>query len=64
VKDERTFVAVGLLTQNDLDLLGSGFRTAFPVEQCAVFDELLRRIDDAEAEAEASAKMNASRQAD
>lgn len=41
------FVAVGLLTQRDLDVLGSGFRRAFPLNDTADFAPLLRRIDEA-----------------
>jgi hypothetical protein len=29
------FVAVGLLTRRDLDVLGSGFRRAYPLDQTA-----------------------------
>jgi hypothetical protein len=41
-------VAVGLLTQRDLRLLGPTFDRAWPVEETPSFDELLRAIDDAE----------------
>jgi hypothetical protein len=41
-------VAVGLLTQRDLDTLGEGFKRAFPIEETHGFDELLRAIDDAD----------------
>ncbi|WP_230481456.1 hypothetical protein [Sphingomonas sp. Leaf21] len=41
-------VAVGLLTQRDLDVLGSGFRRSFPVEEDAAFDDLLRALDSIE----------------
>jgi hypothetical protein len=41
------FVAVGLLTQRDLDVLGSGFRRAFPLKNDDDFAHLLRRIDEA-----------------
>jgi hypothetical protein len=40
------FVAVGLLTQRDLDVLGSGFRRAFPLTDSADFAPLLKRIDE------------------
>lgn len=46
--DRQNYVAVGLLTQTDLELLGSSFRTAIPVTEVAAFDDLLRAIDDAE----------------
>jgi hypothetical protein len=45
--DER-IVAVGLLTQRDLNLLGPTFDRAWPVEEAPAFDELLRAIDQAE----------------
>jgi hypothetical protein len=44
----RDVVAVGLLTQRDLDLLGSGFRRAIPLDGAGDFDDLLARIDEAE----------------
>ena len=45
------FVAVGLLTQRDLDVLGSGFHRAFPLTDTADFAPLLKRIDEAVAQA-------------
>jgi hypothetical protein len=42
------FVAVGLLTQRDLDVLGSGFRRAFPLQPTTDFTSLLKRIDEAD----------------
>jgi hypothetical protein len=41
-------VAVGLLTQQDLTLLGPTFERAWPVEDVSQFDDLLRAIDEAE----------------
>ena len=41
-------VAVGLLTQRDLDALGAGFTRAFPVDHTDCFGELLRAIDEAD----------------
>lgn len=46
-KPER-IVAIGLLTQHDLDLLGAGFRRAFRADESPCFDELLGAIDRAE----------------
>ena len=43
-------VAVGLLTQNDLNALGEGFTRAFPVDETPCFGELLRAIDEADRE--------------
>ncbi len=40
------FVAVGLLTRRDLDVLGSGFRRAYPLDETTDFSELLQRIDE------------------
>ena len=42
------FVAVGLLTRRDLDVLGSGFRRAFPLNNTTDFTALLAQIDQAE----------------
>lgn len=42
-------VAVGLLTQRDLDVLGSGFRRSFPVHEDTAFDDLLQALDSIEA---------------
>lgn len=42
------FVAVGLLTRRDLDVLGSGFRRAFPLTATTDFTYLLSRIDEVE----------------
>jgi hypothetical protein len=47
-KNRRSIVAVGLLTQRDLDILGSGFRRAIPLTVPGEFDELLSAIDEAE----------------
>ena len=41
-------VAVGLLTQADLDVLGSTFERAWPVEEAPSFQELLSAIDEAD----------------
>nr|WP_184089587.1 hypothetical protein [Sphingomonas xinjiangensis] len=42
-------VAVGLLTNRDLERLGSGFRRCFPVSDDQKFEDLLRAIDEADA---------------
>ncbi len=42
-------VAVGLLTQRDLDVLGTGFRRSFPVRQDTAFDDLLHALDSIDA---------------
>jgi hypothetical protein len=41
-------VAVGLLTQRDLNLLGPTFERAWPVDEAPSFDELLHAIDEAD----------------
>lgn len=41
-------VAIGLLTQHELELLGQGFDRAFPVDDGLVFEDLLRAIDEAD----------------
>ncbi|MFL6759549.1 hypothetical protein [Sphingomonas sp.] len=41
-------VAVGLLTQRDLSLLGPSFDRVWPVEDTPSFNELLRAIDQAD----------------
>ena len=38
-------VAVGLLTQRDVEVLGVGFRRLFPLEGNESFDDLLEQLD-------------------
>jgi hypothetical protein len=45
---QERIVAVGLLTKQDLSLLGPAFDRAWPVEEAPSFNELLRAIDDAD----------------
>jgi len=47
---EQHIVAVGLLTNQDLELLGNTFKRLWPIENAPAFTELLRAIDDADAE--------------
>jgi hypothetical protein len=47
--DER-IVAVGLLTQRDVDLLGPTFQRLWPVEKAPCFPDLVRAIDEADRE--------------
>ena len=49
VHHERIF-AVGLLTQNDVRLLGPTFDRLWPVENAPCFYELLEAIDEADRE--------------
>jgi hypothetical protein len=41
-------VAVGLLTRNDLDVLGPNFTRVWPVDQTPCFEGLLQAVDDAD----------------
>ena len=43
-------VAVGLLTQREVELLGHGFSRLWPVDDSPCFTELLQAIDDADRE--------------
>ena len=47
--DPERIIAVGLLTQRDVDLLGPTFERLWPVEEAPGFAELLRAIDEADA---------------
>ncbi len=46
--DQDRIVAVGLLTQQDLTLLGPTFTRLWPVENAPEFDDLIRAIDEAD----------------
>ncbi len=43
-------VAVGLLTQRDLDILGQGLKHVWPLDPTPCFEDLLRAIDEADRE--------------
>lgn len=43
-------VAVGLLTQREVELLGHGFSRLWPVDESPCFGDLLQRIDEADRE--------------
>ena len=47
--DDR-IVAVGLLTQRDVQTLGPSFDRLWPVDEVPCFSELLRAIDEADRE--------------
>ena len=47
--DDR-IVAIGLLTERDLSVLGPTFDRAWPVEEAPDFNQLLRAIDEADRE--------------
>ena len=42
---EDRIVAVGLLTQRDLDALGTRFHRLFPIERDDSFDDLVAQLD-------------------
>lgn len=42
-------VAVGLLTERDLEVLGTGFTRAFPVKELSGFEDVLAQLDRIEA---------------
>jgi hypothetical protein len=46
--ESSQIVAIGLLTQYELELLGQGFDRAFPINDELVFEDLLRAIDEAD----------------
>ncbi|HVJ01915.1 MAG TPA: hypothetical protein VM662_07000 [Sphingomonas sp.] len=50
MKDNKRIVAVGLLTEFDLERLGAGFSRAWPVDSAPCFGELLAQIDAADRE--------------
>lgn len=41
-------VAVGLLTQREVELLGHGFSRLWPVDKTPCFTDLIKAIDDAD----------------
>ena len=41
-------VAVGLLTQREVEMLGHGFTRLWPVDETPCFAELIRAIDEAD----------------
>ena len=43
-------VAVGLLTQREVELLGHGFSRLWPVDKTPCFTDLIQAIDDADQE--------------
>lgn len=47
---KRQIVAVGLLTEHELQLLGAGFSRAWPIDDTPCFGGLLAAIDEADRE--------------
>jgi hypothetical protein len=52
MEEAERIVAVGLLTEHDLNVLGTGFRRAFRIDDAHDFEDLLAAIDAAEKRAE------------
>ena len=52
-------IAVGLLTQQDVDLLGQGFSRLWPVDETPCFADLLQAIDDSDRELQKKPEMKA-----
>ena len=55
---EERIVAVGLLTNQDLELLGNTFKRLWPIENAPAFTELLEAIDQADAELASRSKKS------
>jgi hypothetical protein len=51
---EDRIVAVGLLTEREIQLLGHGFTRLWPVDETPCFTDLIRAIDEADRELRAS----------
>ena len=45
--DDDPFVAVGLLTETNIRMLGTSLRQVFPIPHDSKFDDLVRALDDA-----------------
>jgi hypothetical protein len=45
---QERIVAIGLLTQREVSLLGPAFDRLWPVEEAPHFNEMLRAIDEAD----------------
>lgn len=45
---ERQIIAIGLLTQRDLNLLGPSFEHVWPIDEAPCFSGLLQAIDEAD----------------
>ena len=45
---KERIVAVGLLTQREVELLGHGFSRLWPVDETPCFEDLLQAIDEAD----------------
>jgi hypothetical protein len=45
---DQRIVAVGLLTQREVELLGHGFSRLWPVDETPCFTDLIKAIDEAD----------------
>ena len=54
--DKDPIVAVALLTQQDLDVLGQGFRRSYRIHDVHGFEDLLAQLEHVEATPVASAR--------
>jgi hypothetical protein len=54
---EERIVAVGLLTQREVELLGHGFSRLWPIDETPCFTELIKAIDDADRQLEQEHKV-------
>jgi hypothetical protein len=59
---DKRIIAVGLLTERDVDLLGPTFDRLWPVADTPCFSELVQAIDDADRELERERGLGAERQ--
>lgn len=56
---EDRIVAVGLLTQREVELLGNGFSRLWPVDQTPCFTDLIKAIDEADEDLRQAHELNA-----
>ena len=59
---EERIVAVGLLTQREVELLGDGFSRLWPVDDTPCFMELIQAIDEADRKFEQEHQSEANNQ--
>lgn len=50
-------VAIGLLTQREVQLLGRGFTRIWPVDETPCFEDLLKAIDEADRQLETECRL-------
>lgn len=56
---KERIVAVGLLTQRELELLGQGFSRLWPVDETPCFTDLIQAIDEADRELQHAHEVDA-----